>query len=89
MSKKISKTRGLKIGDLVTHLLYGRSWVGVLMAIKEEKSGLASPREMALVQMQPGCEHESFFSNKVSKKNRINDTMGYVAINWLFRLEER
>ena len=77
------------MGDLVTHLLYGREWVGVLMAIKNETTGLSSPRELALVQMQLGTEYENFFSNKVSKSNRINDTLGYVSINWLFRLEEK
>ena len=88
MLKKRSKTRGLETGDLVMHLLYGRSWVGVLVDIIEENNGLASPREVALIQMQPGSEYESFFRTKVSKKYRINDTMGYVSINWLFKLEE-
>ena len=88
MLKKRSKTRELETGDLVMHLLYGRTWVGVLIDIVEETNGLASPREVGLVQMQPNSEYESFFRTKVSKKYRINDTMGYVSMNWLFKLEK-
>ena len=89
MPKKISRIRGLKPGDLVTHVLYGRTWVGVLIEIKEEESGLATPREVALVQMQLGSEYEHFFKTNVSKKYRINDTMGYVSTNWLFKLKKK
>ncbi len=87
MSKEVSKIRGLQIGDLVTHLLYGRSWVGILLEIRLQEKGLSSPREIGLVQMQPGTEYEFFFQKKVSTSNKINDTMGYVSMNWLFKLE--
>lgn len=88
MPKKISTIRKLSVGDLVYHLLYGREWHGIILDIKEETSGLASPREIALVAMQPNTEYEFFFKTKVSKKYKICDNMGYVSINWLVKLVE-
>ncbi len=89
MPKRTSKTRGLKVGDLVYHVLYSKSWVGVLLEIKEELNGLASPREVGLVAMQPATEYYDFFKKNVSTKNRISDNMGYVSLSWLFKLEEK
>ena len=71
------------------HVLYGRGWRAVLLEIKEEVAGVSSPREVALVRMQPNTEHEFFFRRNVSTKYRINDSMGYISINWLFPLEEK
>ena len=91
MPRKISKTRGLKVGDLVYHLLYGKEWVGVILEIidvyKEEQKFPAND-EMALIKMQPGTKYEYFFKSMVSKKNRITSSTGLVITNWLFRLEE-
>ena len=88
MSKKISTIRCLAVGDLVYHLLYGREWHGILLDIKEETDGLATPREVGLVSMQPNTEYEFFFKDKVSPKYRICDTMGYISVNWLVKLVE-
>jgi len=85
--KKISTTRGLKVGDLVYHLLYGKSWVGILLDLKEESNGLSAPREVGLVQVQPGTDYSDFFKKNVSKKYRVSDNMGYVSLSWLFKLE--
>ena len=85
----MSKLRNLKKGDLVFHLLYGREWIGILLSLELETEGLGSPKELAKVRMQPGTKYEFFFRTKVSKKNRITDSEGYVSSNWLFKLEER
>ena len=87
MLKKTSKIRGLKIGDLVYHLLHGKEWLGILLGVKEEERGLASPREIALVRMVPGTRHEFFFEKSVSRQNKISASMGYVSTNWLFKVE--
>ena len=71
MPKKISTIRKLSVGDLVYHLLYGREWHGIILDIKEETSGLASPREIALVAMQPNTEYE-FFRDDVPAKSQVN-----------------
>ena len=88
MQNKVSETRGLSRGDLVYHVLYGIEWVGVLLAVEEEEKGLASPREVALVIMQPNTKYENFFDKNVMTKYKIYDNMGYVSINWLFKLEK-
>jgi len=92
MWKEVSKSRGLRKGDLVYHVLYGREWVGVLLEIVDiyqDRNSSSTRNELAVVRMQPGSNFEFFFRDMVSKKNRITDSMGMVSINWLFRLEER
>ena len=93
MRKQISKSRGLKTGDLVTHVLYGREWIGVILEIidiyEKDTSNKNTHRELALVGMQPGTRYEYFFRDMVSKRNRVSDSLGMVSINWLFKLQKR
>ena len=89
MRKKQLTCRGLKVGDLVYHMLYGREWVGVILEIKSQEKGLASPRQLALIQMQPNTRYSLFFEKNGLTKNKVNDSMGYVSSNWLFKLEEK
>ena len=91
MQKKASTTRGLKVGDLVYHLLYGKKWVGILLEIIdviEDDAKSAKHRELGLVKMQPGTQYETFFEKMVSKQSRISTSLGFVSANWLFKLEE-
>lgn len=91
MAKKKSRIRGIRVGDLVYHVLYGKDWIGIILDIisvydyNDNRS--TTHREMAIVQMQPGTTHEYFFDKMVSNNNRITNSMGLVSTNWLFRLE--
>lgn len=77
----------LEVGDLVNHVLYGRSWVGIILGFTEEIIGLNDRRRTkALVQIQPGTEHEGFFKRS-SKADRVNENLGYVSVHWLFRVK--
>ena len=77
----------LKIGDLVTHVLYGNKWIGVIVGFKEELDNKDSRRKKkACVQIQPGTEYENFFK-RVKKEDFINDNLGFVSVHWLFRIE--
>lgn len=88
MEQTRSKIKELVIGDLVTHVLYGREWIGIVCGFKLEKDRPAGPRnERTLVQIQPGTKHEGFFSTKVSPKERKTDNLGYVITNWLYKIE--
>ena len=92
MYKKTSTVRGLKVGDLVYHLLHGKLWIGVLLEIidvHDSEDGKKKHRELGLVKMQPGTKYENFFKNMVTSRNKVTDSMGLVSTNWLFRLEER
>ncbi len=81
--------RDLKVGDLVTHALYGSTWIGVIVGFRDEIIGTADKRRaQALVQVQPGTEFEGFFK-RASKSDRVNDNLGYVSINWLFKIKEK
>lgn len=81
--------RNLKIGDLVTHVLYGPEWIGVLISIEEGEKTENMTRVKALVQIQPGTKYDGFFAKKIAKKNKINDNLGYVSLNWLFKVEKK
>ncbi|OUV98386.1 MAG: hypothetical protein CBD16_10190 [Betaproteobacteria bacterium TMED156] len=90
MDPNTSQIKNLSIGDLVTHILYGNEWVGVILRFKQTDDAVQSPRnEKALVQIQPGTKFEDFFKSKASKKDRINDSLGYVTTHWLFKFEVR
>ena len=79
----------LNVGDLVTHALYGRAWIGVIVDFREEIIGTQNKRKIkALVQIQPGTEHDAFFKRSINS-DRINDSLGYVSIHWLFKLKEK
>lgn len=82
-----SKVKDLSVGDLVNHVLYGKEWVGMILEFKLEEGVLQSRNEKALIQIQPGTKHEGFFRTKVSFENRINDNLGFVTTNWLFKIE--
>mgnify|MGYP003138048405 CR=1 FL=1 len=86
MSTRAPIFNDLEVGDLVNHVLYGRAWVGVILGFTEEIIGLNDRRRTkALVQIQPGTEHEGFFKRS-SKADRINENLGYVSVHWLFRV---
>jgi len=80
--------RDLKVGDLVTHALYGKEWIGIIVAFEEspEDTEESLSKRKALVQIQPGTKHERFFQ-RASDDDRVNDNLGYVSIHWLFRWE--
>ena len=80
------KSREIIVGDLVYHLLYGKEWRGLLLDFIHEDTGLCTPRDMALIQMQPNSEHCNFFSKSLTKYKITNDR-GYVSVRWLYRIE--
>ena len=84
---KYSSRKNIAIGDLVYHVLYGKDWVGVVLSFKDSKttSDSTNHREMVLVKIVPGTKHETFFKTRVDKKS---NSMGYISMNWLFKLEE-
>ena len=89
MSQIGLRIKNLHIGDLVTHILYGEKWIGVIVDFKDEcLSPAGAKRSRALVQVQPGTEFEGFF-RRASKADRINENLGYISVNWLFKIKEK
>tara|TARA_B100001248_G_C27360688_1_gene446288 strand:+ start:166 stop:492 length:327 start_codon:yes stop_codon:yes gene_type:complete len=81
--------KNLEPGDLVTHLLYGECWIGIILSFKEEIISISNRRNTkALVQIQPGTEYEGFFK-RCSESDRVNDNLGYVSVHWLFKIKEK
>ena len=79
----------LEIGDLVTHVLYGRGWIGMIVELQERQKNKHNKRKSkVLVQIQPGTEYEGFF-RRASDVDRVNDNLGYVSVHWLFKIKEK
>lgn len=87
MAQKSSRVKDLKAGDLVTHILYGREWIGIIISFKEDKDIKDKHSERALVQIQPGTKYELFFEEKVIKKHKVSPSLGYVSTSWLFKIK--
>ena len=87
MDPNTSKIKNLVVGDLVTHVLQGKDWVGMILGFKDEEGTLGTRSEKALIQIQPGTKFEGFFKDKVSAKDRMNENLGYITTNWLFKIE--
>lgn len=88
MEQNTSRVKDLTVGDLVTHVLYGREWVGMILGFKFDESELQQARnEKALVQIQLGTKYENFFKTKVARENRVNENLGFVTTNWLFKID--
>ena len=87
MDPNTSRIKELAVGDLVTHVLYGKEWVGMILGFKDEDGTFGTRSEKALIQIQPGTKFEGFFRDKVSAKDRMNENLGYVTTNWLFKIE--
>ena len=80
----------IKVGDLVYHLIHGKTWVAIVLDLSEVREK-CNPnklcREYVLVHMQSGTEYESFF--KLARdQNRISDSSGLVGYHWLRRITE-
>ncbi len=72
--------------DLVYHILYGKEWVGVLLAISEDSDfNKVEPFKIGLVHMLPNSKHSDYFSKSL-KRYRIHDNMGYISMTWLRKL---
>jgi hypothetical protein len=81
-----SRIKDLSIGDLVTHVIYGNSWIGIILGFMQDGDSMDSRGEKALVKIQPGTKHEGFFKNRVASQYRMTDNIGFVTTNWLFKM---
>ena len=76
----------LIIGDLVTHILYGKKWIGMITGFRVNEEDNSKRNTKALVQIQPGTEFDGFF-RRTPTGDRLNENLGYVSIHWLFKIE--
>ncbi len=77
--KERKEKKIILVGDLVTHVLYAKDWLGFVLSIKEEKNNLNE----ALLQMLPGSEYEFFFEKRFSSQSR---SRGWISTRWLLKL---
>ena len=89
MSEQSQKCKNLQVGDLVTHILYGKEWIGMIISFSEDlETSRSLKKERALVQIQPGTKFDGFFS-RTSGPGKINDNLGFVSVHWLFKVKEK
>ena len=71
----------IKVGDLVTHILYTKEWLGLVLEIDEqpEKKNYDG---MALVMMIPGTSYESHFGARWTSKPSA-PTRGWISLKWI------
>jgi len=86
LSPRKSSNRDLRIGDLVTHALYGKEWIGIIIEFENDEEAKGLSKKKALVQMQPGTKYDGFFDKRAAH-NRVHKNLGYVSIHWLFKIE--
>ena len=73
-------------GDLVYHLLYGRSWNGLLLEVIKDLESLGPTKnEIGLVHMVPGTEYQHWFRQQLTRY-RITSRKGYLSYHWLRKL---
>lgn len=73
------------VGDLVTHLLYARDWLGLIVSLKEDPSSLGRTHcEQALVHMVPGSTYEFFFRKRFDSESTRS---GWISTRWLLKIE--
>lgn len=87
MSHRTSRTKDLKAGDLVTHILYGKTWIGVIIKFMNPEYENQLNKEKALIQIQPGTKYDGFFDKVAPTANKVSSNLGYVSVNWLFKIE--
>jgi len=73
------KEQNLEVGDLVYHVLYGRTWIGIVLQVDLREKGLS--KASALVHMIPGTEYSSHFQKAFSKP--VGIYRGWIASKWL------
>ena len=74
------------IGDLVSHILYGPDWVGLVLRLGKATDRLAERRSV-LVHMVPGTEYDKHFAKSyIARKESA--MCGWVAENWLRKIEK-
>ena len=85
MGARKGTSRNLNAGDLVTHALYGKEWIGMIVKVLKEEDQVGLSRQQVLVQMQPGTAFDGFFERRGN--NKVHRNLGYVSIHWLFKIE--
>ena len=88
MAPREPSNSDLQVGDLVTHALYGKEWIGIIIDFAGDEEEVSSiSKKKALVQTQPGTKYDGFFERKAIAKNRVHKNLGYVSVHWLFKIE--
>tara|TARA_R100001591_G_scaffold97938_1_gene104012 strand:- start:30 stop:317 length:288 start_codon:yes stop_codon:yes gene_type:complete len=81
----------LGVGDLVYHILYGKSWLGMIISLEQPPSGSIVSKgrfDKVLVRMIPGSEHSDFFETRPSAW-RHGHGRGWVSDHWLIKMDSQ
>ena len=91
MNRNNYKREVLQIGDLVSHYLYSKDWLGVVLELDDDPDALTGDSK-AHVHMLPGRSYANFFLTLRPKVGTINKgepilaSSGWVYRKWLWRI---
>ena len=92
MSRNNYKREVLQIGDLVSHYLYSKDWLGVILELDPVDDALTQDNKV-LVHMLPGRSYANFFltlRHKAGILNKDEPTLassGWVFRKWLWKID--
>jgi len=75
----------LTVGDLVYHILYGRSWLGMIISTDSPSGSFPGRSNKVLIRMIPGTEYGDFFENRPAVL-RDGYERGWVSDHWLIKI---
>ena len=82
----LSRNKIFTIGDLVSHILYGPDWVGLVLRFGTGADSLTKRRSV-LIHMVPGTTYDKHFAKSYIAR-RESQLSGWVAENWLRKIEK-
>ena len=74
----------LKKGDMVYHVLYGKSWRAIVLEVSREVDAITK-KQKTLIHIIPGTRYDNYFSRE-SKKDRRGRYSGWVSNHWLVKI---
>ena len=92
MSQNEHRQEALRTGDLVSHYLYSRDWLGVVLEVNKGLDVLTGDNKV-FVHMLPGRSYANFFltlgrrSDIVDKDEPRLTSSGWVFRKWLWRID--
>ena len=94
MSRNNYRREALQIGDLVSHYLYSKDWLGVVLKLDDDRPDALTGDNKVLVHMLPGRSYANFFLTLVHKTGTVSKSeptlasSGWVFRKWLWRIDK-
>ena len=82
----IKESKNISEGDLVRHILYGKTWLALVLKVDRERDALSSDQNV-LVHMIPGTDYDDYFVKPPVLKKVASPLSGWVMKKWLRKIK--